>query len=86
MLLISHIIIALSSIVYSTFLFFVPTKRNLRISYGLVGLTLTSGTLLVVVSGARILQTCTTGLMYLGIVSIGMVYAHYELAHAKAKD
>lgn len=86
MLLVPHIIIALGSIIYSTYLFFAPSKRNLRISYGLVGLTLASGTLLVVTSGARVLQACITGLLYLGVVSTGILYAHYELSHAKAKN
>jgi len=85
MLLVSHIIIALGSVLYSTYLFFAPSKRNLQISYGLVGLTLASGTLLVVMSGARVLSSCLSGLTYLALVSIGMVRAHYRLAHEAAR-
>ena len=80
MILLFHIIIALSSVAYSTYLFFVPSKKKLYASYGLVGLTLASGTYLVVSTGAHILQSCLTGLVYIGVVSTVIVGARYRLA------
>ncbi len=69
MMVILHVAIALSSIVYATYLLFSPSDVKFYVSYGLVGLTLITGTYLVIVSGAPILSSCTTGLIYLAIVS-----------------
>jgi hypothetical protein len=80
MILLAHIVIALSSIAYSTYLFFSPSKKKLYASYGLVGLTLVSGTYLVISTGAHVLQSCLTGLVYIGVVSTVIVGARYRLA------
>jgi hypothetical protein len=83
MLLVTHIIIALSSIVFSSALFIAPSRKKLYTSYGLVGLTIATGTDLVITTHARLVPSCITGLIYLGIVSIGIVAAHFKLATAK---
>jgi hypothetical protein len=82
MLVLLHVIIALSSIGFSTYLFFFPSHVKLRISYGLIIATLASGTYLVWSTHAPLIQACTTGLIYLGIVSVGVASAHYKLSHA----
>lgn len=80
MILLSHIIIALSSLLFTAVVLIAPSKVKLRISYALVALTIASGTLLVVTSHVRILEVCTMGLFYLAIVSVGLVFAHRRLA------
>lgn len=75
-----HVLIALSSMAFTTFLYFSPSKNKLRASYVLVALTLTSGTYLVVSTGTPILRACLTGLIYLGAVSLGIVLAERKLA------
>ena len=79
MLLITHIIIALSSIIYVTYKFFKPSRAGLKVSYALIGSTLISGTLLVTISHANIIQACTSGLLYLGFVSFGVVATKRQL-------
>lgn len=81
MILIAHIFIALASMAHSTFLFFVPSQKQLLVSYALVAATIGSGTYLVVSSHANVLNTCLMGLFYLGFVSIGIVSTQYKLAH-----
>jgi len=85
MVVLLHVIIALTSVAYTTGLFFRPSKRKLYTSYGLVGLTLASGTYLVVTTHAHMLQACTGGLIYIGVVLVGIIPAHVKLAHANNK-
>jgi len=75
-----HIAIALSSLVFSTYLFFFPSETKLKISYLSVFLTFATGTYLVIVNHANLLQTCVSGLVYLGFVSVAVVSARHKLA------
>jgi len=79
MILIFHIIIALSSLAFTTYAFFSPSARKLQASYALVGLTLATGTYLVIHKPSHIMQGCATGLLYVAIVTIGIVSAQKKL-------
>ncbi len=78
MLVLVHVIIALSSVVYTSYLFFRPSTAKFRVSYGLIASTLASGTYLVIRTHSPLLQACTTGLAYIVIVSIGLAAAHHR--------
>jgi len=80
MLLIAHIIIALSSLVAAGFALLKPSTRRLRTSYILVGLTVATGTVLTVQLPAHLLHTCVTGLVYLGVVFTAIIAARLKLA------
>lgn len=84
MILLLHITIALASVGLTTYAFFNPSQTKLRTAYGLVALTLISGTALVAVSQAHILQACVSGLIYVGAVSLGLVGVRYKLARKLA--
>lgn len=81
MLLVTHILIALTSIVWTSLAVVLPSKLKITVSYGFVAATLASGTALVVSTGAHILQACITGLIYTAIVTTGIVIARNRLAH-----
>lgn len=81
MVLLSHIVIALASVAWTTYLYFRPTKKGLHISYGLVAATLGSGTWLVVSAHSPLLSSCLSGLLYLAVVATGMVLSARKLAH-----
>jgi hypothetical protein len=85
MLLLLHICIALFSVGYSTFLFAAPTRRRLHTMYGLIVATLTTGTFLVAFTKAPLLASCTSGLLYIGFVSVGVTAAHRKLAEQKIR-
>jgi hypothetical protein len=86
MIVLLHVTIALTSICYTTYLFFKPTKRNFRINYGLVGATFATGIYLVWSTHSPLLQSCIAGLAYLAVVSFGIALAQHKLAaHAKNK-
>lgn len=81
MLILTHVIIALSSIAFTTHLWFSPTRRKFYVSYGLIAATLISGTALVISTHSPLLSSCETGLAYLGIVLAALVAARRRLAH-----
>ncbi len=83
MIILIHILIALSSIVYTSYLFFFPSKSKLRISYALVALTLITGTYLVALNPSHFVSACRTGLLYLGVIFFGIFSVQRKLAEAK---
>lgn len=80
MALILHICIALTSVAYTTYVAVSPAKSKFPAAYALVGMTIASGTYLVVSTHSPLLQSCETGLAYLAVVGAGIVAAHYRLA------
>jgi hypothetical protein len=80
-----HIIIALASVGVATLVFFAPSSNKLRISYSLIGLTVASGTLLVLLNPAHMLRACTVGLLYVGATSVLTVIAQRKLASERIR-
>ncbi len=80
MIVVLHVLIALSSIIFTTYAYLRPSAPKLNIGYGLVGLTLATGIYLVWSAPAHMLQACTSGLVYLGLVSIAIVATRSKLA------
>ncbi len=79
MIVLLHVLIALSSMAWTTRLYFAPTKHKFYGAYGLIGATLASGTYLVISTHSPLLSSCVTGLVYLGAVSAGVFAAHKRL-------
>ncbi len=86
MILLTHIIIALSSIIYTCYVLINPSSRGLRGSYVLVALTLTSGTVLVVANSTHLVRACMTGIIYVAVMIFGIALAQYRLAAQETKD
>ncbi len=85
MLILLHVIIAITSVLHTTYLYFYPSKAKLYTAYAFVSLTLVSGTYLVLVTRTHILQACVSGLVYIGIISLGIVSARNKLTLATNK-
>jgi len=83
MIILLHVLIALSSLVFTTYLYLKPSKTKFYASYTLIGATLASGTYLVISSSAPLLSSCTTGLTYLSIVTFANLLAHRKFKLAK---
>ncbi len=71
MLLIAHIIIALSGVFYALYAFFYPTPGKIKTVYALVGLTVLSGVLLIAQKPAVMRHVCVSGLIYVGAMLAG---------------
>ena len=78
--LITHIVIALSSVAYASYTLYMPSKSKLHISYGLISLTLVSGSYLTVLAPAHMAQACASGLAYCGAVLVMTIFAKRKLA------
>ena len=79
MIILIHVIIALTSIVIASFTFFQPTIKRLIVSYGFILGTVGTGSYLLLAYPSHILQSCLMGLAYLTIVSIATITAHVRL-------
>jgi hypothetical protein len=86
MILVFHILIAVGSLAYSTYIFFRPSVVGVRNTSAMTVMTLASGTYLAVSQHSHLLQACMNGLFYLSGVSIGIFAASYKLATAKQHD
>ncbi len=80
MLVIAHVFIALASVICTGYTSFFPSKTKLAVSYGLVALTIASGSYLIFTKPAHMIATCFEGLLYIGVVTIGIIFAQKKLA------
>jgi hypothetical protein len=80
-----HIIVASLSLIFTGYVFFRPSTSKLHVAYGLVAMTLFTGFYLVLSKPAHLTQTCMEGLVYLGVVSFGIVSARNKLARVLNK-
>lgn len=76
-----HILIALISIIYTAFVYLNPSKSKLNLAYTLVVLTIVTGSYLTWSLHTHLVQACVTGLIYLAVVSTGILLARNKLAH-----
>lgn len=79
-MIILHILIAITSIILTTLAFVRPTRRHLQLNYTFIGLTLGSGTYLILTAPAHMLEICTVGIVYLVASSAFTILAHIKLA------
>lgn len=79
MVLLIHIIIALSSLGIATLTYFKPTTARIGTSYGFIVATVASGTALLIVNPSNLLHTCLSGLFYVTVVSIVTIATHYRV-------
>ncbi len=83
-LLITHISIALISLVITTLTALLPSALKIRISGLFIGLTLISGTILVIATHQPILSSCISGLIYLAFAMSGVIVGSRRLAKEQA--
>ena len=80
MALVFHLIVAFGSIIYAAYAYWRPSKSKLYATYFLVVMTFITGFFLVFTKPAHMVEVCTLGLAYLGVVSVGIVSARNKLA------
>lgn len=80
MLLVIHILIAISSIILTTYTYLHPSKSKLNFSYILAALTIMTGSYLIFIKPAHMVQSCMAGVTYLGFVTLAIVAARKKLA------
>lgn len=85
-LLLGHIIVAVSGLLIATLGVASPSRGKLSTTYGLLGATLASGTVLVIVSGSPLVSACLSGIIYSAIVLVLTFIANRRLAAIRAKS
>lgn len=86
MLLLTHIIIAISGLVVTGLAYFRPSKAKLNIGFSLIALTILSGTILVLRLHTSLTAACLSGLAYLAVSLTGLSFARQKLAAEKQSD
>lgn len=82
MIVLLHVIIAISSIGLASYTFFSPSVKKLFVSYGAMIATVASGTYLLLATPVDILKTCITGLVYLTATLAITIAAQVRLRRA----
>jgi hypothetical protein len=86
MLLLLHILFAAASIVGASIALVRPSMNKLLAGYGLTGLTLFSGSILVIVSHAKLASACMSGLLYVSGIALALGLARRRLAHEAVRS
>lgn len=86
MILLAHILIALSSIFFTGFTSFFPSKKKLTISYISVMATIATGAYLIVSRPSHMVTTCFEGLLYIGVVTVGIIIAQKRLSPSPTEN
>jgi len=79
MILATHIILAIISIVYVSYTAISPSKVKLRITYFLTLGTIVSGFTMVLINPVQLGRTCISGVVYLGFMIIVSTIARKRL-------
>lgn len=80
MILIIHIVVAIASLISAGWLYFVPSRTKLYVTYIITGLMLASGFYLVLSKPASMTQACISGLTSLAIISYAIVSARKSIS------
>ena len=83
MIIFTHVVIALISIILTFITYIKPSSTKLKMSYIAISSTLISGTYLVFNLQSNILRTCVTGLLFITVTSIMTYAAHTKLERAE---
>jgi len=75
-----HIIIALTSVIFAGYTSFSPSLSKIRMNYVLIAGTIASGTILILITPFHMISVCVDGLLYVGIVTIAILFAKHRLA------
>ena len=82
-ILIFHILVALGSIGFAGWALVKPSKQKLRLTLDLTALTIVSGSYLIIAQPSHMTQTCSEGLVYLGLMLAGIFVIRHKLAAQK---
>jgi hypothetical protein len=86
MIILTHVLIAISSMAYAAYTFVFPAKAKFGLAYILVGLTTLSGAYLIVTTKTNMLQSCLTGLLFIGTNLGGILLARNRFARIRQES
>lgn len=80
MLLLTHILIASFSLIYSLSLLFMPSLKKIKYLYVTTSVTIISGLFLFIENNLSFGRLCFSGFLYIGIISICLKYGKRSLS------
>ena len=86
MVLIFHILVAVTSVMYTTYVYFFPSATKLTATYVFTGITFATGTLLVFINPESLTHTCIVGIVYLAGMFYGILAVRKKLAKAPLEE
>lgn len=86
MLVLIHVIIAVISCIYTSYIYFSPSKKKISFSYFLIASTLGTGTYLTITMPSHMVQSCVMGIFYVCFVAAITISAHRKIAHSKISE
>ena len=86
MLILTNVIIALLGLAQATYGLIVPSQGKLRVTYALTAATFVSGSYLVWHLHAPVLQSCLSGLTYLGLILAATLATQYRMHRAAERQ
>ena len=84
MIILLHVMIALTSLILAGYTFVRPSRKSLAMSYVMMAATLGSGMYLVASAPAHMIEACLMGVAYLTVVSAMTIAAQVRLVHKEA--
>lgn len=85
MIILVHVLIAFAGLVATTFTYLNPSDNKIKTSWVFAFLTLASGVYLVASIPTALVHACVAGIIYLGIMTFGIVAARHKLATVHEK-
>jgi hypothetical protein len=85
MILVIHITVAIISVLSSLLTLLSPTQSKLRTTQLLTVATLASGLVMVIAHPTSLGQSCISGILYLGFISLVLTMSSNKLAVMKGK-
>lgn len=85
MLIVLHILSALSSLIVTSVAVVRPSAKTLRAGAGLTALAALSGTVLVIQNHVHMLSMCVSGVTYLAFALSGLVVSRQRLARVTVR-
>jgi hypothetical protein len=85
MMLLLHILIAFSGMAFTGYTYLVPSKTKIHASYGFAAATLATGSYLLIIKPSHLVEACIMGLVYFGLVGVGIYFAGAKLAYQTDK-
>lgn len=79
MILMLHIAIAISSVIFALYTLASPSSQKMKASFALVGVTIATGTYMVWIEPAHMMQACVSGLTYITVVLVALAASQRKL-------
>ena len=80
MLILAHVIIAITSCIYTSYIHFSPSRKKITASYFFIAATLGTGSYLIMSKPSHMVQSCAMGILYICFVTAVTISARHKMS------